>query len=1596
LNSIAFFDLEVNPSQDKITDAGATGSDGKNFRENNAGKLLTFLQQYTFWCGHNIVAHDLKHLKAATGHQITALHQVIDTLLLSPLLFPCNPYHRLIKDDKLELDERNNPLHDSIKAKELFYDEIVAFNKLPETLQRIFYGLLNDSEGFDGFFRFIGIDQSINADALPALIRRFLDGRICINTDLSLLIHQDPVTLSYAIALINCEDQHPVTPGWISHQFKEIEQVLVQLKHTSCADECDYCKNALNPKTALLRYFRYHQFRQYGQQPLQENAVRAAVTGESLLALFPTGGGKSLTFQLPALMAGQNTRGLTVVISPLQSLMKDQVDNLAKKEIVQAVTINGSLDVTERIESRKRVADGVASMLYISPESLRSSSIERLLSNRKIERFVIDEAHCFSSWGHDFRVDYLYVGDFIRRLQESKNWSYQIPVSCFTATARQKVVDDIREYFKTKLSLQLNVFSANVGRTNLNYHVYPVNNEDEKYPKLRELLEQTDRPTIVYVSRTKKADVLAEKLSQDQFSALPYHGKMAKEARIKNQNDFVSGAVRIIVATSAFGMGVDKSDVALVIHYDIADSLENYIQEAGRAGRDEEMTADCRILFNEEDLDHHFSLLNQTKLDIKEIRQVWNAIKFMTKNRTKISYSALEIARKAGWEDQGSDIETKVTTSIAALEEAGYLKRTQNSARVFATSILSRHANDAIATINSSEIISDKVSAIRIIRKLFSSKSKRLATEESAESRADYLSDVLEIEVIEVLRIIEQLKQEKILSNTQDMTAFVRKTDTTSKTLAAVKKFSKLESTILEKLTDGKQVCNLKELNDQMAELDSSPASIRTILNFWASRKWITRHNLDQSKYHVMLEFKKDKHELKKKMEDRHALSGAIAEYLVNRSKEIVVKDDKENILVDFSMQDLKTVADRDIFIGSPNMEEIEDALFYLSKIEAIIMDGGFLVSYNRLTIERIELDNKVQYKKVDYEKLRQFYEQKVQQIHIVGEYAKKMITSRSDAQRFADEYFNTPHNTFLNKYFTGKRKVEIARSMTPSRYEKLLKDLSPSQLDIINDQDSQYIVVTAGPGSGKTRTLVHKLASLLLMEDTKQEHLLMLTFSRAAATEFKSRLLKLIGPSARHVEMKTFHSYCFDLLGKIGNLTQVDTVISTAVEKINSGEIEQSQITKTVLVIDEAQDMSEGEYLLLEALIQQNEDMRVILVGDDDQHIYGFRGSSYKFMQQFAIEKQATKYELLDNYRSRSNITQLINRWAEKIPDRLKSKPIVATKKEVGGIKIVQHAGSEMIVPLVAAIEKQRPMGTTCVLTKTNKESLNVAGLLRKKGLKAKLIQNTDKFNLNQLYELHRFNTMIQLLDDSSPIVSDEDWDAAILQLKESLAGSEQLPLALSMIYKFAEVTPGKKYKSDWHEFVRESKIEDFIQGDKQTILVSTIHKAKGKEFNNVYLLLDNCDVTDVDTLRLLYVGFSRAENELIIHYNGTYLEKLGIQGAMIEKDPVTYDAPDLLSVQMGMKDVKLGYFDGIQYNLAGCKSGDLLRPTSKGLSKDTGSDLIVYSNKMIDFLEQEQLKGYKVNRGKISFLVYWKNNNNGREILIALAEIEMKKIGV
>ncbi len=523
---------------------------------------------------------------------------------------------------------------------------------------------------------------------------------------------------------------------------------------------------------------------------------------------------------------------------------------------------------------------------------------------------------------------------------------------------------------------------------------------------------------------------------------------------------------------------------------------------------------------------------------------------------------------------------------------------------------------------------------------------------------------------------------------------------------------------------------------------------------------------------------------------------------------------EKEEVLVEFSVLELQEAFGKQVqlFEVKATIEDIEDTLFYLSRIEAIKIEGGFLVVYNRLTIDKIEQNPRIQYKEQDYQKLSDYYDHKVQQIHIVGEYAKKMIDDYTGALKFVDDYFQLNFPSFLSKYFKGSRESEIKRNITPKKYKQLFDSLSEVQRRIIDDKNSQYIVVAAGPGSGKTKVLVHKLASLLLMEDVKHEQLLMVTFSRAAATEFKKRLIELIGNAAHFIDIKTFHSYCFDLLGKVGTLDKADAIIKSTVEKIKNNEVEVSRITKTVLVIDEAQDMDEDEFELIKVLMDKNDAMRVISVGDDDQNIYEWRGADSKYLLNFITDKKAAKYELITNYRSKSNLVSFTNQFVKTIETRLKEIPIEAKQIDNGKIRIVHYTNGNLITPLVDEILSTGLSGTTCVLTHKNEEAFQFAGLLTKKGLQAKLIQSNDGFSLYNLAEVRFFLNELKL-DDDVFTISDDVWGNAKRKLIDRYKHSSKFEICNNLIKDFEATNTKRKYKSDLEVFIRESKLEDFYK---------------------------------------------------------------------------------------------------------------------------------------------------------------------------------------
>ena len=356
-------------------------------------------------------------------------------------------------------------------------------------------------------------------------------------------------------------------------------------------------------RSILQQYWGYPSFR-----PLQEDIVDSVMAGKDTLALLPTGGGKSICFQVPA----RAMEGLCLVITPLIALMKDQVAHLVEKGIAAAAIYSG-MHPDELELAYNQAVFGRLKFLYVSPERLQTDTFLEAVKRMKICLLAVDESHCISQWGYDFRPPYLKIADI-------RPYMPKTPVLALTATATAKVVDDIqlRLGFKEK-----NVFQSSFERKNVTYNVI---HEADKYGVLRRKLEaMTEGSAIVYVRNRKRTQVIAEWLNSVGISATFYHAGLDAKTRDERQNLWMKGKVKVIAATNAFGMGIDKPDVRLVIHMDLPDSIEAYFQEAGRAGRDLK-PSEAFLLVSPADIQKLQDNLAQSFPELERIKLIYNAL----------------------------------------------------------------------------------------------------------------------------------------------------------------------------------------------------------------------------------------------------------------------------------------------------------------------------------------------------------------------------------------------------------------------------------------------------------------------------------------------------------------------------------------------------------------------------------------------------------------------------------------------------------------------------------------------------------------------------------------------------------------------------------------------------------------------------------------------------------------------------------------------------------------------------------------------------------------------------------------------------------
>ena len=655
--------------------------------------------------GHNLIDFDLTHLRAANPNLRLLGLPAIDTLRLNPLAFPRNPYHHLVKhyqDGKLKRGRINDPELDARLALQVFEDQQKALLEASPELLKAWHWLTttDNGAGFDSVFE--GLRHSprpSDAEASEA-IHACLEGNACQTAAREIVVEaiRHGWSLAYALAWLSVAGGNSVMPPWVRHQFPEAGRLVRRLRDNACTDAgCGWCRERHDARKELSRWFGFPDFRpepaDEAGRSLQQSIAEAAMAGNHVLGILPTGTGKSVCYQIPALSRYDKTGALTVVISPLIALMADQVKGLESRGIGSCVTINGLLSMPERKEALNRVRLGDVAILIISPEQLRNVSVRRVLEQREIGAWVLDEAHCLSKWGHDFRPDYRYVGRFIK---ERAGEELVSPVLCLTATAKPDVKEEIVAYFRDQLDTELEVFDGGARRDNLDFVVVRTS-RSEKFEHIYQILmadlpEDETSGAIVYCATRRQTEEAAGFLQFKGVKADFFHAGLPPETKKEVQDSFIKGQLRVIVATNAFGMGIDKPDVRLVIHADIPGSLENHLQEAGRAGRDQAL-ARCVLLYTLEDVELQFGMSARSRLTRREIHSVLRALRNLDKRKRmngQVVATAGEILSEdddRGFQRDSNTDDTRVRTSVSWLEEAALLTREENRVQIFPSSL---------------------------------------------------------------------------------------------------------------------------------------------------------------------------------------------------------------------------------------------------------------------------------------------------------------------------------------------------------------------------------------------------------------------------------------------------------------------------------------------------------------------------------------------------------------------------------------------------------------------------------------------------------------------------------------------------------------------------------------------------------------------------------------------------------------------------------------------------------------------------------------------------------------------------------------------
>ena len=1309
-------DVEAHPEKgNRIFAVGAVRSDSVDAfnsacspakASSVAGNLNDFAREGRVLLGHNLKRHDLPLLHEQLPQLDCLRWPTLDTLELSALAFPSNPYHRLVKGYKLITDERNNPTKDARVALNVFEEAVEALLETDEQEPwwlELLHALLRDDEGMAPLLAQIREETAPTGETAARIVASRFADRCCVTrlrglaADIAGPVEgRDHWSTAFALSWIRVSGGNSILPHWVFHELPAVRQLIAELREIECGrPDCAYCRQNHHPESLLSTLFGKPSFRAHPAaadgSSLQRAIVSAGLARESLLAVLPTGGGKSICYQLPALVHYRRSGRLTVVISPLQSLMRDQVDNLMKADIQCAATVNGMLTPLERRDVLDRTRLGDIGILLVSPEQFRSRTFVEAIRMREIAAWVFDEAHCLSKWGHDFRTDYLYVSRFIREQFPGK-----APIACFTATAKPDVIEDLCDHFKESLQLELKTFLGGHERTNLSYAVVPTSG-GEKPQRIVELLRdglRRDGAGVVFCATRKSAETIAQIVAQQGISCGCYHGGLSADLRKETQRQFLDGELQVIAATNAFGMGVDKPNVRLVIHAEIPGSLENYLQEAGRAGRDGE-EARCVLLFDPQDVETQFRLSSSSQLSQRDFTGLLRALRGQAKKlgKDEIVVSGRELLAQSsgtGIDVDAPDASTKVTTAIAWLERNGFLERNENATKVFPASL-------RVATLQEAKDRIDKAGLPAAIQQKFLAVATALFRSDTPEGLStDELMLDAGIRPDECFRIVHQLAKLGILVNdlglTVRLTHRVRGSSTSRLEFLCTMEKALLEL-MSERAPDADQdeahqhlnlraVCTelrgLLNLNDEKGQLN--PADVRACLRSMADgfgsgndkRSMIQLQSLGDDTLRVTL--RRPWAQIRRICELRREVAQVTLTRLVAEIPEGV----KGACLVECKAQALIDALGDDLALKTQLREPdvaLEHALLFLHQTRVLELDKGRSVFRSAMTI-RMGEDTSRRFNQASFAPLEEFYKERTLQTHVMHEYATLGVEDPAKALDLVKAYFTLPHKQFIKEFFRGRADL-LERKTTDESYRRIVDDLQhPVQEALVTQPRTGNHLVLAGPGSGKTRVIVHRIAYLLRVLRVSPGRIIALAYNRGTAIQLRRRLIALAGDDARGVLVMTYHAMALRLTGtslagaeRTASSIDFGKMLQDAVDLLegrSSAMVDADDVRDRLLqgyeyiFVDEYQDIDEQQYALVSALAGRRRTdadtkLSIMAVGDDDQNIYSFKGASIEFIRRFQADYEGELTYLVENFRSTQNIISAANHVIQRGADRMK-----------------------------------------------------------------------------------------------------------------------------------------------------------------------------------------------------------------------------------------------------------------------------------------------------------------------------------------------------